>query len=546
MQSQKYESSMACCRPEGMPHEAGIWFPRFKPMFSHYEASEQRHRLFCVSWDRNSQGSKVFGLFEGAAQYFRVIRQMPPGTVCGYELLLENRPCKLYLDVEWETSGGGADTAASETMEAICRAVTHKIRRDFRPTAADAQASAASKKEEQLAWQQLELDFYVSTCSRVKSVNVFKNSFHVVVNNLIFPNNHDGMMKQFAISLDFPACVDQEVYSRNRCIRTELSAKAGQLACFRNMQALPAGHSAEEAEAHLLVSLITIFDGTLPLVRYKDADTQKMHSTYGAPKKRRAVYVGCAVGTDAPKKTKLATPPDSASHVTAALNAYFKHIFCDDAQTNISVRGILDSDPLPPVVRQLLERGIVKAGGIFFVYIQKAKLCISKLMHAVKHSHHSNNACAVALEVDGRVDIYARCYGCNKHEYAALACFDKKSKLLPSLGLPCNDALRRIVHSPYGIDCVKDSVDRKRVLCLFQKTEGEIKTMLHNTGSPNSYTASVQYLWSKYVDSAARGWFFISEPCTETPAPMGTCCCSLPDSSADAPPDHLQQDAANC
>ena len=233
------------------------------------------------------------------------------------------------------------------------------------------------------------------------------------------------------------------------------------------------------------------------------------------------------------KRPSSQPPPDSASHVTAALNAYFKHIFCDNAQTKISVRGILHSDPLPPVVWQLLERGIVTAGAIFFVYIQKAKWCISELMHAMKHSHHSNNACAVALEVNGRVDIYARCYSCKKYEYEALASFDKKSKLLPSLGLACNNALRRIVHSPYGIDCVKDSSDRKRVVGLFQKTEGEIKTMFQNTGSAKRYTASIHYLCSKYEDSAARGWFFISEPCTKTATPIGTCC-SLPDCSTDA------------
>jgi len=166
-----------------MPHEAGIWFPRFKKMFTHCEASHQPHWLFSVCWDRNSQGSKVFGLFEGASQYFRVVQQMFPGSVCGYELLLENRPCKLYLDAEWETSGGGADTAASQAS------------------------------------------------------------------------------------------------------------------------------SAEEAEAHLLVSLITVFDRTLPLVCYKDAVTQKTYSSNVAAKKRRAVHVGTAADTGAPKKAKLATPP---------------------------------------------------------------------------------------------------------------------------------------------------------------------------------------------------------------------------------------------
>jgi len=136
-------------------------------------------------------------------------------------------------------------------------------------------------------------------------------------------------------------------------------------------------------------------------------------------------------------------------------------------------------------------------------------------MCAVKHTHHSNNACAVAVNVDGRVDIYARCYGCKSSEYAALAKFDK-NKLLPSLAK--NDAFRRIVHSPYGIECVTDTVNRKRVIGLFQMTEGSIKKMLDNTGNNKDYTASLAYLWAKYVKSASRGWFFISEPC-HPPAP---------------------------
>jgi len=140
-------------------------------------------------------------------------------------------------------------------------------------------------------------------------------------------------------------------------------------------------------------------------------------------------------------------------------------------------------------------------------------------MQAVKHCHRSNNACAVTVMVDGRVDIYARCYGCKTSEYAALAMFDK-NRLLPSLDT--NYAFRRIVHSPYGIDCVTDTANRKRLLPLFHKTEGFIKQMLETPDNNKNFTKGLAYLswWSKYVKSASRVWFFVSEPCHAPSLPL--------------------------
>jgi len=86
-----------------MPHNAGVWFSRFKDMFARYDASPDKLQLFCVSWDRlNAQnlGSKMFGIFETPAHYFCVIQNMPAETVCGYEIILEGTRCKLYMDVE--------------------------------------------------------------------------------------------------------------------------------------------------------------------------------------------------------------------------------------------------------------------------------------------------------------------------------------------------------------------------------------------------------------------------------------------------------------
>jgi len=369
---------------------------------------------------------------------------------------------------------------------------------------AEAAEVLVRKRESDAAWHDLELDFYVSTCSRMKNQSIFKNSFHIVVNNVIFPNNHDGMMKDFVMQLDFPSCIDKAVYSRNRCIRTELSAKSGQMACFQNIASLPPDHTSADRDQLLLASLITVFDGTLPCVCYRKQEETDALSTMKFKAKRSAELIRTDIG----KKPRTA---ESNSSVHPLLDAYFQHIFCDDALTKISIRAIRETDWLPPAVELLLQLKIVCSDNIHFVYIDKPKWCISQLMNAVKHRHHSNNACAVAVLVDGRTDFYARCYCCQSCAYAKLATFDEKTKMLPSLH--SNEAFRRVVHSPYGIDCVKDSVNRKRVAALFQQTQGVVKDKLAHAGSATAFTASLRYLWCKYVECAVRGWFFISEPC---------------------------------
>jgi len=575
-------------------------------MFAHYDACPNKQSLFCVLLDRlnaSNLGSKMFGIFETPTHYFRVIQNMPPGTVCGYEIILEGTRCKLYLDVEWETPGV-ADPAAQQTIDAVCEAVTTHCKKRFRnvhhaPTEpsppvshapagacpvctettestdstdttdsivstastvcsdamghADASATLqmcasvassyhddvdcrcsctksvasgrgitrkaakkalARQKEMDTAWLGLDLDFYVSTCSRLKNDTVFKNSFHIVVNNVIFPNNHDGMMKDFVVGLNFPHCIDKAVYSRNRCIRTELSAKSGQTACFRNVLALPDNPDSDDRQQQLLASLITLFDVSLPTICYRKEEETVTLNTMHRKTKRSAEIIR----TDAGKRAKTA---ESTTPTTLPLlGAYFRHIFCDETSTKITIREIRDTDYLPPVVKLLLERKIVCPDDVCFVYMENAKWCISQLMNAVKHRHHSNNACAVAVFVDARLDIYARCYGCESCAYAKLGTFDAKTKMLPSLCT--NDGFRRVIHSLYGIDRVKDSADRHRVAALFQQTQGVVQEKINSVGSPKAFTSSIQYLWCKYVESAARGWFFISEPCHSVDAAPDT------------------------
>jgi hypothetical protein len=516
---------MSCKAPENVPLHAAVWFSRFKDMLAFYVASPDHDQLFCVSWDRlnaSTLGSKMFGIFQTPAHYFHIVRNMPLGTVCGYEIIMEGTRCRLYLDVEWETEGE-ADPNAADIIQNICGAVTQQCKTRFRtiPLCSSCQTEQQDdklsyndlklqKRQEATVWKHLELDFYISTCSRLKNSTTFKNSFHIVVRNVIFPNNHDGMMKDFAVQLNFPNSVDKAVYSRNRCIRTELSAKSGQTHCFKNIVTLPDEHSSQESSKLLLSSLITVFDTALPTICYKKAEETAALSTIAATSKRSADIIR----TETECRKKARSSDCTQCNALPILGAYFRHIFYNDTETKITVREIRDTDLLPPTIRLVLERKVVTSDSIFFVYIEKPKWCISQLMNAVKHRHHSNNACAVAVFVDGRMDIYARCYGCESPAYAKLATFDEKTKLLPSLRT--NDAFRRVIHSPYGIDCVKDSADRKRVAKLFEQTQGVIASKLGNEGSVRLFTSSLRYMWSKYVESAVRGWFFISEPCVST------------------------------
>jgi len=212
------------------------------------------------------------------------------------------------------------------------------------------------------------------------------------------------------------------------------------------MSILLDGHSIEEKDKQLLLSLIAIFDSILPTVCYKRAEKPVVLSTMNAKGKQTADIIRMET---AGKKAR--TGDSAANTAFSLLDAYFQYIFYDNAQTKITVREIWETDWLPPAVKLSLEQKIVTSDRIFFVYIHEAKWCISQLMNAVKHRHHSNNACAVAVFVDDRMDIYACCYCCKSPVYAKLATFDGKTKMLPSL--KSKDAFLRVIYSPCGIDC---------------------------------------------------------------------------------------------
>jgi len=89
----------------------------------------------------------------------------------------------------------------------------------------------------------------------MKKDTVFKNSFHIIARNIIFPNNHSGEMEHFVRELNFDHQIDLALYMPNRCVQTENCSKFGQNAFFRNIRTL----EQSEGEDSLVTSLITVF-----------------------------------------------------------------------------------------------------------------------------------------------------------------------------------------------------------------------------------------------------------------------------------------------
>jgi len=113
------------------------------------------------------------------------------------------------------------------------------------------------------------MDCYRSTCSRSRRPKKdsgfnYKNSFHIVVCNVVFENNHNGAMKEFVQQLCYSHLIDTMVYTRNPSMRSDMAIKMGDLTPVCSMVRLgtdpDARTIAEEHMPDLVRSLISQID----------------------------------------------------------------------------------------------------------------------------------------------------------------------------------------------------------------------------------------------------------------------------------------------
>ena len=205
----------------GLPG-GGRWFWKQDPMLNEMKFCEMKRRgaLFAVAWQKQSKKNSedvkyMYGLYENVEGFFAEMHKCPERAWYGFELIPVSRECAAYADFEWE---GEKDTEHSKM-----RLVVSEVRSVF------------EEEHNRVA------EVYVCCSTRQKS-ETWKNSYHLVVKNLVFKTNHGGAMKAFwkriqdRLSDDKwywvnkdkrTHILDMAVYTRNRLIRPPLCSKRG-------------------------------------------------------------------------------------------------------------------------------------------------------------------------------------------------------------------------------------------------------------------------------------------------------------------------------
>lgn len=171
-----------------------------------------------------SKGAKDYAWFGSHDQLAEFLFEKETGNqpCCLYELIREGRACRLYFDIEFIGENGidGGMRKLDFFVDTLGEALKTRYKKHL------------NGEDPQMV---------VINGSRACAAG-FKHSYHVVVCNVVFPNN-TGDMKRFVelfVSVhrhkpmlvwhdektgEVKSIVDQGVYTKNRCFRTPLSHK---------------------------------------------------------------------------------------------------------------------------------------------------------------------------------------------------------------------------------------------------------------------------------------------------------------------------------
>ncbi len=199
-------------REEKRVPSGGQWFWRQAGMLANLPENG-----FAVAWDsvEGKSGPKIYGAYPTAQDFYQNLLLNPPNQRWAYEFIPESARCKAYMDVEWRS-----DTNEGHTR---IREIVAEVRSRFKQQ-----------------FNEREPEIYVCCGSRPDPTSGFKNSYHVVIGNMVFQCNHDGLMRRFFTPLAHQecwyhtdskgvkhCCVDLSVYTKKRVFRLPLASKRG-------------------------------------------------------------------------------------------------------------------------------------------------------------------------------------------------------------------------------------------------------------------------------------------------------------------------------
>lgn len=167
-----------------------------------------------MSWD-NGHGGKMFGVYppnQSKQDLMLLLLDIPWAHRHAYEMLVENIPCKGYADIDWV----GQSDPDHNTLKRLVAAIRSKSNEVHRHNP----------------------KIYVCCGTRpTKSdPSIYKHSYHIVLEDIIYERNNDGQMKSFFTTIpgftwmdecEEKPMVDPRVYTKNRHFRLPLCTKIG-------------------------------------------------------------------------------------------------------------------------------------------------------------------------------------------------------------------------------------------------------------------------------------------------------------------------------
>jgi len=205
MQSQK-KLGVKDVRKQGAP-SMGNWFWDKDSMLADLKAfyGDRVDEGYTCAW-KSTYAGYIFGWYADYDACMKDVMRCDVDKRYGFELILEDAPCRGYFDVEW----CGVEDAKHETIGRITETII------------------------QTCWDEYQVKVTVNVSCGSRSVKgVFKNSYHVTVHGVIFQNNHvkGGGMKGFVAKVIENStkrdgeCIDGSVYTRWRQMRQTFCSK---------------------------------------------------------------------------------------------------------------------------------------------------------------------------------------------------------------------------------------------------------------------------------------------------------------------------------